>query len=59
MYRFDENTPQATILQEIERLSGDSSIHKLALSSHVKRVRAHKFYESLAFEKHGFSFLIQ
>ncbi len=33
--------------------------YKLALSSHLKREQAHKFYESLGFEKHGFSFLIQ
>ncbi len=32
--------------------------YKLALSSHLKRPEAHAFYESLGFEKHGFSFLI-
>lgn len=30
--------------------------YKLALSSHLKREAAHQFYESLGFEKHGFSF---
>ena len=30
--------------------------YKLALSSHLKREGAHEFYESLGFEKHGFSF---
>lgn len=30
--------------------------YKLALSSHLKREGAHSFYESLGFEKHGFSF---
>ena len=29
-----------------------------ALSSNIKRDRAHQFYESVGFEKHGFSFLI-
>lgn len=33
--------------------------YKLALSSHLKREQAHKFYESLGFEQHGFSFLVQ
>ena len=32
--------------------------YKLALSSHLKRQKAHSFYESLGFEKHGFSFFI-
>ena len=30
--------------------------YKLALSSNLKRAAAHRFYESLGFEKHGFSF---
>lgn len=33
--------------------------YKLALSSHLKREMAHKFYESLGFEKHGFSFQLE
>jgi GNAT superfamily N-acetyltransferase len=32
--------------------------YKLVLSSNAKRVRAHAFYESLGFERHGFSFRI-
>lgn len=32
--------------------------YKLVLSSHLKREKAHKFYESLGFAKHGFSFLL-
>ena len=32
--------------------------YKLTLSSHLKRLKAHSFYESLGFEKHGFSFFI-
>lgn len=30
--------------------------YKLTLSSNLKRTEAHAFYESLNFEKHGFSF---
>lgn len=32
--------------------------YKLALSSNAKRERAHAFYESLGFERHGYSFRI-
>jgi GNAT superfamily N-acetyltransferase len=32
--------------------------YKLVLSSNAKRERAHAFYESLGFERHGFSFRI-
>lgn len=30
--------------------------YKVALSSNLKRERAHKFYESIGFKKHGYSF---
>jgi ribosomal protein S18 acetylase RimI-like enzyme len=33
--------------------------YKLALSSNQKRDRAHAFYESLGFERHGYSFLVK
>jgi GNAT superfamily N-acetyltransferase len=32
--------------------------YKLALSSNVKREGAHGFYESLGFERHGYSFAV-
>ena len=32
--------------------------YKLALSSSVKREGAHRFYESLGFERHGYSFAV-
>lgn len=32
--------------------------YKLTLSSNLKRKSAHTFYESLGFQKHGYSFLI-
>ena len=31
--------------------------YKLALSSNLKREGAHRFYESLGFERHGYSFV--
>jgi GNAT superfamily N-acetyltransferase len=33
--------------------------YKLTLSSNLHRERAHRFYESLGFKKHGYSFLIE
>lgn len=32
--------------------------YKLVLSSNAKRIRAHAFYESLGFERHGYSFRV-
>ena len=32
--------------------------YKLVLSSNAKRVRAHAFYESLGYERHGYSFRV-
>ncbi len=32
--------------------------YKMALSSNLKRERAHAFYEELGFERHGYSFLV-
>jgi GNAT superfamily N-acetyltransferase len=32
--------------------------YKLALSSNLKRADAHRFYESLGFERHGYSFAV-
>jgi GNAT superfamily N-acetyltransferase len=32
--------------------------YKLALSSNVKRGEAHRFYESLGFERHGYSYAV-
>ena len=33
--------------------------YKLALSSNLKREEAHRFYEALGFQRHGYSFLIE
>ena len=37
----------------------ESGCYKMALSSNLKREGAHRFYESLGFGRHGYSFLIQ
>jgi len=38
--------------------SQEAGCYKLILSSNLKRKEAHAFYESLGFEKHGFSFKV-
>lgn len=40
------------------RLCGEKGCYKVALSSGLNRKRAHAFYESLGFERHGYSFRI-
>lgn len=37
----------------------DAGCYKLALSSNQRRVRAHAFYESLGFVRHGYSYVIE
>jgi GNAT superfamily N-acetyltransferase len=36
----------------------DKGCYKLMLSSNAKRTRAHAFYESLGYERHGYSFRV-
>lgn len=37
-------------------LAADNGCYKLALSSNLKREKAHAFYDALDFERHGYSF---
>ena len=37
----------------------DMGCYKLALSSNLKRQVAHQFYESLGFQRHGYSYFIE
>jgi GNAT superfamily N-acetyltransferase len=39
--------------------AGARGCYKLALSSNMKRDRAHAFYEALGFRRHGYSFLVE
>ena len=47
-----------SMMQHALAFAKGKGCYKLALSSNVKRHRAHQFYESLGFEKHGYSFKI-
>ena len=40
------------------QLATDNGCYKVMLSSNLERERAHAFYESLEFERHGYSFRI-
>ena len=40
------------------QLATDNGCYKAVLSSNLKRERAHAFYETLEFERHGYSFRI-
>lgn len=40
------------------RLCGERGCYKALLSSNLKRGRAHAFYDSLGFERHGYSFRV-
>jgi GNAT superfamily N-acetyltransferase len=48
---------RAMMQHAVERCR-DKDCYKLVLSSNAKRERAHAFYSSLGFERHGFSFRI-
>ncbi|MEL7039339.1 MAG: GNAT family N-acetyltransferase [Cyanobacteria bacterium J06592_8] len=41
------------------KLSAEAGCYKVTLSSNLHRDRAHKFYESLGFQQHGWSFSLK
>ncbi|MCU0943299.1 MAG: GNAT family N-acetyltransferase [Hydrogenophaga sp.] len=46
------------MMEHARTLAREAGCYKLALSSNQQRTRAHAFYESLGFERHGISFVI-
>jgi GNAT superfamily N-acetyltransferase len=46
------------MMQRALEIAGKAGCYKAALSSNLKRKRAHAFYESLGFERHGYSYRI-
>jgi GNAT superfamily N-acetyltransferase len=44
------------MMREAGRLASEKGCYKLALSSNVDAKPAHRFYESLGFERYGYSF---
>jgi ribosomal protein S18 acetylase RimI-like enzyme len=47
------------MIQQAFRLAEAKGAYKVALSSNIKSTKAHAFYESLGFEKYGFSFRLE
>jgi GNAT superfamily N-acetyltransferase len=47
-----------TMMEYAVRRGRALGCYKLMLSSGIKRERAHAFYETLGFQKHGYSFLL-
>lgn len=48
-----------SLMEEALRLSREAGCYKMMLSSNVRRVDAHRFYEQLGYEQHGWSFSLQ
>jgi N-acetylglutamate synthase-like GNAT family acetyltransferase len=48
-----------TMMKQAMEICTEASCYKLVLSSSIKRERAHQFYESLGFEKYGYSFRVK
>jgi GNAT superfamily N-acetyltransferase len=46
------------MMQYAIQLCRRAGCYKVTLSSNLKRKSAHEFYESLGFQRHGYSFLI-
>lgn len=46
------------MLRHALRICSEKGCYKAALSSNLKRERAHAFYDSLDFERHGYSFRV-
>lgn len=47
-----------TMMMHAREQCKQAGCYKLVLSSNLRRTDAHAFYESLGFEKHGFSFRV-
>lgn len=47
------------MMREALKISAEAGCYKVTLSSNLKRDRTHKFYQSLGFERHGWSFNYQ
>lgn len=44
------------MMQQALQICNDKGCYKAVISSNLKRERAHAFYKSLSFERHGYSF---
>jgi GNAT superfamily N-acetyltransferase len=49
--------PDRAMMEHAREACRQAGCYKLALSSNLRREDAHRFYDSLGFERHGFSFV--
>jgi GNAT superfamily N-acetyltransferase len=47
------------LMEHARERAREAGCYKLALSSNARRTRSHAFYESLDFQRHGISFVIE
>ncbi len=47
------------MMKQAMEICTEAGCYKLVLSSNINRKRAHQFYESLGFEKYGYSFRVK
>lgn len=47
------------MMEEAAKVAKENNCYKLMLSSNEKRTDAHAFYDSLGFERHGISFMME
>lgn len=47
------------MLRAAMKMAADKGAYKLALSSNLRRLDAHRFYDGMGFTRHGFSFSIE
>ena len=48
----------SVMLDHAVRIAGEAGCYKIALSSNLKRMDAHRFYENFGFKQHGISLAI-
>jgi GNAT superfamily N-acetyltransferase len=46
------------MMKRAMEIACDAGCYKMTLSSNLKRIKAHRFYESLGFVRHGYSYQI-
>jgi len=56
--RFQGQGIGTAMMRQAIRICREKGCYKAMLSSNIKRENAHRFYESIGFKIHGFSFLI-
>ena len=56
---FQRHGTGKTMMKYALGIANEQGCYKAMLSSNLKRKLAHKFYESLGFDRHGYSFLVK